>query len=305
MEPENLIPSTTRNEDGCEILGRLQIHEIEQGQAAKLNWQLKNKAGLPINITSLTIAPGTDPETPFDAVGGVRSGVTLRVREATGFNNDCNSTYTVPVEVLGADTGLVRSGKLPKAITNRPGVYIQEWGIIDEDGDMITSNRAYLWVNKGLFGATNANGYAFGPPSVEEIRLSLRDSSAEDNSWLGRVEFDTAEIAQAVLRPIGLWNEVPPPLNAQVDTTNFPFRENWLDAIQGHLLVMAAHHYRRLRLINTGGGIVVDDKNKEREYLQMGMKLLDDYKSFVTLKKIQINVSSFSGASLSDYSRLY
>jgi hypothetical protein len=36
---------------------------------------------------------------------------------------------------------------------------------------------------------------------------------------------------------------------------------------------MAANHYRRNRLAHSAGGVTIDDKNKEREYMAEGQRL--------------------------------
>jgi len=144
-----------------------------------------------------------------------------------------------------------------------------------------------------------------GPPTLEEIRLSIRDNSGADNVLLDDVEFDSAEIIQSVMRPLQYWNEIPPPLNPLLTTKNFPFRELWLQGIQAYLFDIAANHYRRNQLAYSAGGMAIDDKNKEQQYVAASNRMLQMFQDNVKAKKIEINIAAFSGAIGSPYSGLF
>jgi hypothetical protein len=316
-EPETLPPCEAQNTirtrqtyvDGCPVLPKLRCHEVASGQNARLLWNFRDPEGRLIDISDCSFGPVCDEsesEFAHDVVSDVVAGPVLRLREITGFNPQIDCVITVPVHILDPVQGLVRSAPLPASIVRAPGIYLEEWGFFSTAGDMLFSNQCSTFVRRGLFGLTDsARTNPLGPPTIEEIRLSLRDNAAPDNPLLDDVEFDAAEIASAVVRPIAFWNEVPPPLGCAMTTKTFPFRELWLLGIQAHLLELAAHHYRRNQLAYNAGGIAVDDKNKEQPYMASAMRLIQRYQELMVAKKISINMQGFGGAVDSAYSYNY
>jgi len=312
-EQNIIIPPLQINRDGCEVLPKLKIHSINRGQDARLIWRFQTEDGKPVSLVnclgSCTSADSTDatPNRKWDVVGDPPCGVTLRLREATGYGGLCKDPiFTVPVEIENAQTGCVIAGPLPTQVIRCPGIYAAEWAVFTPDQRMLFSNQNYLWVNRGLFGMNNTPGDAnAGPPTISEIRLSLRDNSADDNLLLDDIEFDSSEFAQAAIRPIQYWHETPPPLRDRVTTITFPFREMWLKGIQSELFLTAAHHYRRNRLAYNAGGIAVDDMNKEREYAQASTALRQEFQDMVQRKKVEINTAMFMGTVGSIYGGLF
>lgn len=298
--------------DGCPVLPKLRCHEAHAGQQARLLWNFHDPNGLVLDLRTCAYPPNESSssadiaEIDFDAVGKITPGPMLRVRELSGVNPTMDAIYTVTAEILDAEQGLVRAAPLPHGIVRTPGVYLEEWGWFSPEGHMLFSNQCCLFVRRGLFGFTNNSvGTNTGPPTLEEIRLSLRDNAGADNPLLDDVEFDAAEIASAVLRPIQYWNEVPPPLGMMESTTTFCFREMWLLGIQAHLLEIAAHHYRRNSLPYSAAGISTDDKNKEQPYMAAAMMRIQQYQDLMRVKKIELNMRSFGGSIGSTYANWY
>jgi hypothetical protein len=167
-----------------------------------------------------------------------------------------------------------------------PGISRADAGIFDSGGALVFTNTFYLVVNRSQF---TSSVLEQGPLSLAEIRLHLRDSGPEDNLWLGVEEFDMAEIAACIERPIRYWNEAPPPIGLYYSTASFPYRYNWLNATISGLYSLAAAHYRRVHLPVQAGGVQVDDKNKSAEYQAIADKLWSEYKDWVKLRKVQLN----------------
>lgn len=315
-DQQNIIPAKQTVVDGCPVLPKLQCHEIQMGQDARLLWNFKNADGEAVNLTECNIdcesaasqsSQSSQPDSEkFDAIGTPSCGVELRIRELTGNCPTTDLAHCIEAEILDVGTGLVRAKSLPDAIIREPGVYLEEWGVFTPDKRMLFSNQCCTFVRRGLFGLSNdINKRNLGPPTLEEIRLSLRDHSAADNLLLDDVEFDAAEMAQAVLRPIQYWNEIPPPIRPVQTTKTFPFREIWMLGIQSYLLEIAAHHYRRNQLAYNAGGVAVDDKNKEQYYTAASERMRQRFQETARSKKIEINISLFSGSLGSAYSGLF
>lgn len=305
-DDQNKVEAPITYVDGCPVLPKLQCHEIQMGQDARLEWVMRTPNGDPVNLTdcanSCASASETSSSAKYDALGTPPCGITLRMRELTGLNPTKDPVACVTADIVTAEDGFVRAQALPDKISREPGVYLEEWGLFTEDSRMLFSNQSLCFVRRGLFGLGSDMGqYSLGPPSVEEIRLTLRDNASADNLLLDNVEFDGAEIAQAVLRPIQYWNETPPPLRPLQTTKTFAFREMWLKGIQAYLYRMAANTYRRNHLAYNAGGIAVDDKNKEREYSAAGTQMLQEFQNMVQAKKVEINIAGFAGNVSSQY----
>jgi hypothetical protein len=308
-DDQNKIPAPITQIDGCPVLPKLACHEVQMGQDARLEWVMRTPSGDAVNLTdcanSCASTSGSSEE-KFDALGTPECGITLRIRELTGLSPTQDPVQSVTVDITTAATGNVRAQVLPNAIIREPGIYLEEWALFTSDGRMLFSNQGLCFVKRGLFGlSTDTGKYGLGPPSPEEIRLTLRDSAAADNYLLDNVEFDGAEIAQAVLRPVQYWNDIPPPLRPALTTKTFPFKEIWLKGIQAYLYRMAANTYRRNRLSYNAGGVAVDDQNKEQEYAAAGSSMLREFQDMVQAKKVEINIAGFSGSVNSQYGSMF
>lgn len=294
--------------DGCPVLPKLQCHEVQSGQDARLLWQFKAADGSFIdlqNCQGCVDSRSESLEEDFDAIGTPDCSVQLRMREISGYS-ELDVIHCIDVDILNSAEGKVRAASIPEEIIRAPGVYLEEWGIFTSDKRMLYSNQCCTFVRRGLFGlSSDTSKRNLGPPSIEEIRLALRDNSAADNLLLDDLEFDAAEISQAVLRPIQFWNEIPPPIRPMQTTKTFPFKEMWMLGIQSYLLELAAHHYRRNQLSYSAGGVSVDDKNKEQYYARTAEHMRQRFEEMVRAKKIEINISSFSGSVSSAYSGLF
>jgi hypothetical protein len=306
-DDQNQISAAQTTVDGCPVLPKLQCHEVSQGQDARLIWNFKNESGSYVDLSTCTGSSCSESDASdvsFDDVGDPDCGIALRMRELSGYNAS-DQIFSIDAEVLEASTGKVRAAALPDALVRSPGVYLEEWAVMTSDKRMLFSNQCITFIRPGLFGIDNANARTLGPPSVQDIRLSLRDNSNADNTLLDDVEFDSSEIAQAVLRPIQFWNEIPPPINPLLTTKTYPFKEIWLLGIQAYLLETAAHNYRRNQLAYSAGGISVDDKNKEQAYSAASARLMQRFQDMTRAKKIEVNISLFSGSIGSPYSGLF
>lgn len=312
-DQQNFIEPPITVADGCEVLPKMQCHEIQKGQDARLMWTYRSSGGEPVNLddcvgacsNSESLSESGASDVPFDAAGNPPCGATLRLREITMLDRR-DQIHTVDVDVIDSGTGYVAAQSLPEEITRHPGVYATEWAVMTEDKRMLFSNPSCLFVNRGLFGMTDSpNDRLLGPPSIQDIRLSLRDNSQEDNTLLDNVEFDGAEIAQAVVRPIRMWNEMPPPLRPLQTTKTFPLQELWLLGIQSFLLETAAHNYRRNDLPYSAGGVSVQDKAKADSYDSAAHRVGIRFRELLQAKKIEINIQLFSGVVSSPYGGLF
>jgi hypothetical protein len=173
----------------------------------------------------------------------------------------------------------------------RAGIYAAEITVFDSDNLPVFSNQFYYVVNRSIGQQT---WVANCPPSIAELRLHLRDSGAKDNPLLDAQQFDLAEMALAIERPILYWNESLPSVQ-KYTTTTFPYRYNWMEAAIGELYRIAAHFYRRNNVPMQGGGFTVNDLNKSAEYEAIADKKWQEYQRWALQMKVSINARSMVG----------
>ena len=216
--------------------------------------------------------------------------VKVRFREATLIES---TIYEGSGVVWDADAGEV-SAIIDPDMLAEAGIYLTEFGVFDSDDDLIYSNEIFLYNRKSAWGTNNTKQ---GPPSIDDIRLSLRDNDPVDNLLLDYYDFDLAEICHAAVRTVQFWNDQTPQLAIATFTTKtFPFRDIWLEGIQLFLFMIAEEHYRRNRLAHAAGGTQIDDKNKLQEYRAAWQDRMGMFKQRIIEQKAAINATQcYSG----------
>lgn len=165
------------------------------------------------------------------------------------------------------------------------GIYLAQIIVYYNKDYPLATYYAYITIEENIGRPT-----AIGLLTIPEVRMHLRDTDPQLNTLLDEYEFTEVEIMNALRKPIDLWNEALPPV-APMTAANFPFRYNWLEATCGFLLRSAAHRLRRNILNYNAGGISINDEPNYQLYENMAMKLIDDYKQWVTDKKTSINMN--------------
>lgn len=273
-----LVPLTYPiNDDGVLITTKPPAARLAQQQSATLELVMRDASGNPVDLSA-------------DVLAG--AGVSLRIIEALSFGVVAPSAVSAVIH--NAATGVIRAD-IGASTTQTPGVFLGQCAVEYPPGTYSRIVEFYLIVDRGLFGTVEN----VGPPSMAEIRAFLRDNAPEDN-YLDKVEFDLTEIALAIVRPVQIWNETPPPIQ-RATTSTFHYRSAWLDGICSELLRISAAWYRRNRLAYSAAGVSLDDRNRASEYDAAGAALDQRFREFVRLKKIQINVHGFIGGIGSPY----
>lgn len=303
MDDLELIRAGMPTNDGCPILGRLAAFVVQQGTTPTLEHVFRKPNGNPADLTRY-LAAAVSESISASATTPPAGTVLLRVKEWTAEGRgDRNPIWSLDGTAQDPARGLLRA-TLPATVTALPGIYELAWGIV-VDGRLIAAAQAMLSVERSLFPADLAAlDHCGGPVTLGEIRGALLDSGAADNLLLDDVEFSDAQIFQAIVAPVRLWNEAPPPIE-RYTTRTFPFKGAWLGAIAGELHLMAATNYRRNLLRASAGGLSVPDKDKEQEYLAEGLRLVGTYKDWLVLKKQEINLRKVGRSLGSEYSGRY
>jgi len=258
---------------------------------------LRDSEGRPINFTSC----GFTDYSSSSSSAGPRGRVVLKAKEVFA-----PSTAAPLVDVEGlfvnAAAGVVRA-RIPASATLNNGIFEGNWGVLSAEGELLTSNKFYLVVENSQFARPSALPNS-GMPSVETIRVYLRDSGPADNPLLNTLEFDLPEICEAMIVCVQYWNTMQPPIRLKFTTLNFPETSAIINGIMGELYLAAAKHYRRNQLNYNAGGLSIDDKNKSQEYEAIGERMLQDYLKWVRMVKVQINKEAWDGSFSSAYNGL-
>lgn len=283
---QNIISAPVSTQNGRPLLGRMRAVTINQGQCAKIAWQMHDKDGHPVDLQPVGFGAGAPPQNQYAVV--------LRLKEQISLGNRY-PPVELPATVVDAAVGKIEV-QLNAAQVALPGIYYAEAALVTASNDpavtqcVIFSNIFSLIISRSDFGSATPGG----PPSIAEIRLHLRDSSPAESFLLDHLMFDDAEIALAIQRPIQYWNEIPPPIG-EFTTQDFPFRYHWLEGICANLFFMVAEGFRRNQLSYSAAGVTLDDQNKEPNYERAGQMRWDAYREWVRVKKAQINLEGSYG----------
>lgn len=299
VDPTVIRPNTPYVEQ-CPVFSRLRAYQVDRGQIGTLEWTMRTKdeRAAPIDLKTLSQQLHDASPSPLPNIF-----VRVRAREIEGYSPSGTPFYECLGDIYDGENGVVRA-PLQEEMANVAGIYEMQWAICNSDQQVYVSNMAYLSVDRGLFGEPASETLGVGPPTIQELRMYLRDSSALDNQLLENVEFDATEIIMALQFPIKDFNECLPPLSYKFNSHNFPFRENWMKAAKGRLFEIAATSYMRNDLQYQAGGVSVADKAKAKPYLEVAKGLLGEWTAWRNRQKVRLNAEEGWGTISSPYSRI-
>jgi len=291
MTSLTLVKATDDTYLDCPVLNKNRVLLVQRGIGAQLEFQIRDRSGTPVDFCE--VIPSGTTTTP--APGSQLPQVIWRFRDAFAYSNEI-------VQVIGwahdCELGLVRMN-MPDNLAEVANIWRFNVAIVDGEGLIQVMDQGLLSVERSLFVTVDTTNALGGPITIGEIRLHLRDTVIE-NDLHDEFEFSDAEIIHAMTLPIMQWNETPPNV-AFFDGQTFPYRYNWLQATIANLLKVAAHWYRRNKLKASHGGLTVDDKNKDVDYLQVARMLEQDWREWMMRKKKEINIARASGTVSSSY----
>jgi len=211
------------------------------------------------------------------------SGGKLTVRMATSqWSNSNNNVFEISGTIVNATTGLV-SFHITPTETNLPGVFVASVGVF-WNGVLKFQTMYYIELMPNNFALT-----ARGPLTVPIVRLELMDTCPDANYLLDELEFTDAEIVHAMRKTVDVFNDANPPVGGY-SYDSFPYFSGWIKGTVAFLLKMVSHKYRRNALQYSAGGITIADQERYRAYEQMAAKEEQEYRDWVTQKKVSINI---------------
>jgi len=134
-----------------------------------------------------------------------------------------------------------------------------------------------------------------GGLTVWWVKTAIRDLVPSEDALLDEVEFAAYEVQHAMRRALEDFNNALPHIRTTYTTNTFPWREQLMDGVIGHLYEAAAKLYLRDNLSYSAGGTSIDDKNKFKQYQELATMHRDRYQLWVKATKDAINAESFWG----------
>jgi hypothetical protein len=253
------------------------------GTASTVTWILRDANGNPINLTPYITAP---------------AGVRVYIANAL-----CPGApiTTINATVVNPLTGQI-SFVVPPELYRVPGIYTAEIIGFTDSSDVFSTagvRDSFLLSIEGSLltrlDASNTGMSMPGPITLGQIRMQLRDGPVANEYWQN-YEFSPAEIVHSLLLPIQLWNSTNPVV-AKFDASNFPYRQQWLDATVANLMKISALWFlRNSRTIKYADGTVDgSDKDKFNYYYQVSEQKWKEYEAWCIQTKVIANLRSNAG----------
>jgi hypothetical protein len=175
-----------------------------------------------------------------------------------------------------------------------PGLYVATLQVCGGDTPL-ASTRYWVEVSKSF------KWRGSDPLSISEVRMEVRDQCGSQNELLDRLKFTDDQIAWAIRKPVDEFNSTGQP-STTYTPANFPsaWRSQWAAGAVGYLLRVASIGDDRDGLRYQAGGVSVDDGDVSF-VAKMSQALLTEWRDWVRIKKVEINVSRAYGSIGSDY----
>jgi len=164
---------------------------------------------------------------------------------------------------------------------------------LNASSEVTAEYKCYLYVQQS-YTVAGQTAQTTQPLQLHDIRLAMRDTCPEFNTLLDDLEFSDVEIMYALVRPVEEWNETSPDLSESgysYTQNTFPWREHWRRATIGYLLQAAAFRYARNNLSYSAANLTVADMDKARDYSALSDSMLKEWRTWMTLKKREINTT--------------
>lgn len=288
--PGVFIPGVASYKE-CPIYTRTRSVVIPRGVCGSVEWTFLDSNGA---ILDLGLC---DNESASLSVS--ESGQAFEAATALARFQGCGCTSVVETAAtIDTNTNTVLF-ELPGEVTSRSGIYAMDVALLRPNGAPYLIQRGLVSVEPSLWGDPAQKNSL---PSLGSLSRRLQDS--REQNLLGEIEFHPDDILGALTSCVRYWNEMPPPI-AYFTCQNFPFVEHWEIGTIGELLRSAANHYMRSHISVNHGGLAGNFKDRHRDYLSVSGMYLDQWRAFVSSKKMEINVASAYGTASSPYGYYY
>jgi hypothetical protein len=287
-----LPEADTPTHEGCPVVTKRRHIPVQKGICGTALWTMRLPNGRAANFSDCT----STEYVSLSESASVTEGLDKVMVRFSGCDRGCGPIAEVEGNIADAETGKIQFD-LPDAVCQNSGIYFFQAALMRDDSPFFIDSGGIISVEQGLWGNT---GDTQGPPTINEIRYAIMDR-VEENTLLRAVEFDDSDILEAIRWPVLQFNELSPDLGIRYNCSSFPFRYHWIQGIVGRLLSAAVNHYMRNKMQATSGGLTVDDKNRDTDYLRLSKMYQDEWLEWAQVKKIELNAGLAYGDITSRY----
>jgi hypothetical protein len=282
---ENIITQNDETFYGCIPLDKTNTFVISGGAPASLVYQIRNADGTPVDLS-----PFFPEENPEEGPDGFF--IKFSVADRSSVAKRCE-----PASIIDLKQGKIQID-LPDYIYEIPCIYIFNVSIGDKTTFPVTGKAKYIAPGHGV---VLVEWTAFMThlehcrhrhrivPSLEDVRRKLDDFTSK-NDLLQQVEFSADDIVNAMIRPVSIFNSTVPKMRRYTyNVTTFPYYDEWVLGTAGELLRISAIHYMRNKLMSQHGGIAGDEKQRDKDYMQLAELYRREYQNWVYNEKDALN----------------
>ena len=251
------------------------VLRLKQRIAARVRLPLKDNHG------NVVMPPDTETEGSSQVLTAV-----FTVRESAG----SRVTFQIDADSFSDGYAIV---SIPGV--RWPGLYEGSMTVYDGD-DPVGSTRYWVEVAATMDWRSRRD-----PLTIAELRMELRDQCAGQNELIDKLQFTDDQLAWAIRKPVDEFNVTGQPFTSYTPST-FPgaYRAVWAAAAVGHLLRFASIGNDRDNLAYQAGGVTIN-LNDVSYIAKLSQVLLTEWRDWVKVTKVGINVDSAYGTLGSDY----
>jgi len=199
-------------------------------------------------------------------------------------------TLSKEVVIMNPVEGLVYLELLPNEIPN-PGIWYGVFQLYNNSDYLVGEYPCRVMVNRSAM--SNAK---WTPLMISEVREYLMDRCPEDNRLLLSEQFTNSQIINAIATAVDEWNDTPPTL-CYMSPVTFRWPRPLMIGAAAHLLESLAFNQVRNNATYQGGNLTVNDSDKGPAYLQLSSQLKNEWRTWISAKKREINIAQGWGSS--------
>lgn len=174
---------------------------------------------------------------------------------------------------------------------NIPGIHYCLINCFDAQNNLVKVFKCVLQIQRGFYGCSSG----LDPITVSYVRAAVYDTCAAHNVLLDDLQFSDIQIIYCMQRAVDSWNDMPPALHDKMTISNFPYKSQLCLGTMAYLFNMAAYRYIRNQMRHSNAGLTYDDQAKGQTYLQLGQMNKQQWDSWSTNKKTQLNMQQCMG----------
>jgi hypothetical protein len=304
---QNVIAPEQALFENTPVFAKVECAVIQQGTVASVQWEVRDKHGKPIDLSTLETKPAPNTEHPDTFSTGTPETVIPNIvldyyfeiiiqlaDETPGYR------WSTKAEIVNAKEGQIVF-EVPLNVSDLGGLFLLNICLCRK------LDQRPVYIQRGMLSVERSGWYTGNTckmPTLNDIRMQIMDTPQE-NLLNNYVEFTSADILNSVASAVRTWNGLAPQVRAlEYNCQTFPFTEPWLWYITASLYNKAALRYARVKLNINHGGIQGDDLARDKDYFQIAAMYEKKWNDWAAVKKADLNRDQFYGTARSYYGLL-